>query len=272
MKKLILCADDFAVHEAASSAILQLAERGRISATSAMVLSPRWAQDAAGLKPLRGSIDVGLHLDWTSEFAKQEGHGCSLAGAMLKAAVGGFDKRAARQVIDDQLDRFEAHWQAAPDHVDGHQHVQQFAGIREALVEALSQRYPGRRPYLRRSKTLQTDFKSRIISAMGAEALGQLARACGIQASPLLSGVYDFSGDGALYAQRMTQWLSESPAGTIIMCHPAQQANAFDTIGRARVWEFNYLGGADFPLALAQAGVELVRGGSYNSSREHATD
>jgi hypothetical protein len=43
MKGVILCADDFAVHESASLGIAHLARLGRISATSAMVLSPRWA-------------------------------------------------------------------------------------------------------------------------------------------------------------------------------------------------------------------------------------
>lgn len=78
MKRLILCADDFAVNEAASLGIAALAHAGRISATSAMVLSPRWAKDAALLQDVRGRIDVGLHLDWTSAFACAAGHGVSL--------------------------------------------------------------------------------------------------------------------------------------------------------------------------------------------------
>ena len=42
-KAVILCADDFAVNASASLGIAKLAGLGRISATSAMVLSPRWA-------------------------------------------------------------------------------------------------------------------------------------------------------------------------------------------------------------------------------------
>jgi len=44
---LVLCADDYAVHAPASAGILELARRQRLSATSVMVLSPRWAEDAA---------------------------------------------------------------------------------------------------------------------------------------------------------------------------------------------------------------------------------
>jgi predicted glycoside hydrolase/deacetylase ChbG (UPF0249 family) len=125
---VILCADDFAIHASASEGIAELAAAGRLSATSVMVLSPRWAQDVALLRPLRGQLDVGLHLDWTSDFALAAGHGLSLKAAMFKALIGGFDPVAARLVIDRQLDAFETHWQTPPDFVDGHQHVQQGFG------------------------------------------------------------------------------------------------------------------------------------------------
>ncbi|MEO7954299.1 MAG: ChbG/HpnK family deacetylase, partial [Polaromonas sp.] len=125
-KRLILCADDFALNAPVSEGIAALARAGRLSATSAMVLSPRWAADAALLRELRGQIDIGLHLDWTSGFARAAGHGMSLSAAMLKAVLGGFDQAAARTVIARQLDAFESVWQAPPDHIDGHQHVQQF--------------------------------------------------------------------------------------------------------------------------------------------------
>lgn len=263
MKPLILCADDFAVHAAASRGIAQLAALGRISATSVMVLSPRWAQDAALLQAVRGRIDVGLHLDWTSDFAREAGHGLALGAAMLKAALGGFDQALARTVIERQLDAFEAQWKAPPDHVDGHQHVQQFAGIREALVEALIRRYPGVKPYLRISRVpaLQADFKSRVITAMGSSALEKIADMAHVPRATALSGIYDFAGDGARYARQMAGWLQTTPAGAIIMCHPAWQVEPGDSIGAARAQEFSYLSGADFPLALAESGVELVRGG-----------
>lgn len=268
LKGVILCADDFAVHESASRGIAQLAAMGRISATSAMVLSPRWPQDVALLQDVRGRLDVGLHLDWTSEFAVAAGHGLSLGGAMLKAGLGRFNRLAAREVIERQLDAFEAHWQAPPDYVDGHQHVQQFAGIREALVQALVSRYGGlgatggRLPYVRisRAPAGAADLKSRIISVMGADALELIANYSGITAATALLGIYDFSGTQQDYARNMAQWLSAAPTGSIIMCHPAQVAVVDDAIGAARAREFAYLSGDDFASALAVAGVQLVRG------------
>ena len=265
LKRLILCADDFAVHQPASQGIARLATMGRISATSVMVLSPRWAADAPLLHDLRGRIDVGLHLDWTSDFAVAAGHGRSLGGAMLKAALGGFNPEAARVVIEHQLDAFEAQWKAPPDHVDGHQHVQQFAGIREPLVAALAKRYPDAKPYLRvsRAPAGQADFKSRIIAGMGAHSINKIANNADLSRATALSGIYDFSGTTQGYGQRMNQWLQTSPDHTIIMCHPALSEEPGDSIGAARAREFAYLSGDDFSAALTQAHARLARGGDW---------
>jgi hypothetical protein len=89
MRGVIVCADDFALNQSASIGIAKLAVLKRISATSAMVLSPRWAQDVALLQDVRGQIDVGLHLDWTSDFAIAAGHGMPLGAAMRRALLGG---------------------------------------------------------------------------------------------------------------------------------------------------------------------------------------
>ena len=260
-KHLVLCADDFAVHAPASQGIARLAAMGRLSATSAMVLSPRWREDVALLRELRGCMDVGLHLDWTSDFAIDAGHGMTLGRAMLKSLLGGFDRSAARVVIERQLDAFEAQWQAPPDFVDGHQHVQQFAGIRQALVSALQSRYRGPRPYLRLSRAPvgQADLKGRIISSMGADALELIAVSAGIPCAGALSGIYDFEGDENGYAQRMAGWLATAPSASILMCHPAQSVAMGDVIGAARVREFGYLAGPAFATALAQGNVVLSR-------------
>ena len=263
LKRLIVCADDFALNAAASQGIAELALAGRISATSVMVLSPRWAQDAALLQELRGRIDVGLHLDWTSAFARSAGHGVSLTGAMLKAVLGGFNRAAARAVIERQLDAFEAVWQGPPDHIDGHQHVQQFAGIRDALVAAMEQRYAIKnRAYFRLSKSAITDksFKTQVIARLGAGALAHGAGAAGIACAPALSGIYDFTGGAQRYATLMARWLHDTPAGGIIMCHPAVRAEALDAIGAARTWEHDYLASDAFSQALGRAGVALSRG------------
>ena len=261
-RPLVLCADDFALNAPVSRGIAALAEQGRLSATSAMVLSPRWPQDVALLRPLREQIDVGLHLDWTSAFAVASGHGMPLGALMVRAALGRLDRTAVRTVIERQLDGFESHWKAPPDHIDGHQHVQQFRGIREVLVEVVRRRYPQQPPWLRVSLAPrgQRDLKARIIAAWGARALVHQADGARVPHAALLSGITDFSGNPAAYAQSMARWLRDAPAGTVLMCHPAQGVEADDAIGPARAMEGAYLASEAFAQALAEAKVSLARG------------
>jgi predicted glycoside hydrolase/deacetylase ChbG (UPF0249 family) len=261
---VIVCADDFACNLSVSLGIVKLAKLGRLSATSAMVLSPRWAQDAAQLQDVRGRIDVGLHLDWTSAFALAAGHGLSLGAAMRRAMLGGFDRAAAAGEIERQLDLFERVWQAPPDHVDGHQHVQQFAGIREALVDVMQKRYGSQsvQPYLRisRAPVRLTNLKSRVIAWMGANALENRAISADITRARALFGIYNFEGNEQHYGQLMRHWLPRSSPGAILMCHPAQAAEPGDSIGIARAQEFAYFCGDDFDKALAQSDWRVSRG------------
>ena len=66
MTPLILSADDFGLDAGIDAAVLDLALRGRLTATSCLTLSPRWHDAARSLTPdVRHRIDVGLHLDFT---------------------------------------------------------------------------------------------------------------------------------------------------------------------------------------------------------------
>jgi predicted glycoside hydrolase/deacetylase ChbG (UPF0249 family) len=264
-RQLVLCADDFALSDSVSQAIVQLAQRGRLSATSAMVLSPRWSQDAQALKDLRGRIDVGLHLDWTSEFAIAHGHGHSLGQVMLRsvwpAAAGGLQWRAVTDEIERQLDAFESVWQAPPDHIDGHQHVQQFGTIRRALLQVMRRRYGAQTPYLRVSRPPpgQADFKGRVMAAWGSTALVDEAVGYRIPTAPCLSGIYDLFKQAVDYPALMDRWLMQVPDKTLIMCHPGLSANQ-DAHADARVTEWRHLLSERFPEQLAQHGVTLTRG------------
>lgn len=260
--QIVLCADDFALNASVSQSIAALAAKGRLSATSALVLSPRWPQDVFSLHALRGQVDVGLHLDWTSAFAQSAGHGMPLGVLMMRAALGLLNPAALRGVIERQLDTFEAHWRAPPDHIDGHHHVHQFRGVREALLETVQRRYPQNRPWVRVSRAPpgQCNLKAHIIAAWGAKALIRQADQARVPHSALLSGIYDFAGGEAVYARHMVRWLHAARAHTVLMCHPAQQGGVPTPMGRAGIWEDAYLDSDAFARALVDAGVRLARG------------
>jgi chitin disaccharide deacetylase len=269
MKHLILNADDFAFNAAVSRGIVTLAQQGRLTATSAMTLSPRWAKDAPALAELRGHIDVGLHLDWTSPFAIEAGHGRGLKRAILSAVMGGFDKTTARVVIERQLDAFERVWHAPPSHIDGHQHVHQFKGIRDALVDIMANRYKGvssdQKPYLRISKGASgwLDVKANVIAALNSNAIKNIANKANITPARGLFGIYNFEGSESDYGRLMAQWLMQAPDQTIIMCHPAHgkldTLDVNDSIIQARQREFNYLSSDAFMQALLSTRVDLKK-------------
>jgi predicted glycoside hydrolase/deacetylase ChbG (UPF0249 family) len=264
IKEVVLCADDYALNAPVSQGIVALAVLGRLSATSVMSLSPRWAEDAPALRDVRERMDVGLHLDWTSRFAIDSGHGSGLGVVMVRAALRLYNQKHIEDEIERQLDAFEAHWQVAPDHIDGHQHVQQFVVFRHALAEVLMRRYGhiAQRPWLRVSQVAQPGLKAKVISAMGSKALQQWAQANDWPCVGPLLGAYDFDGSMDDYARHMQSWLAsardEKPA--LIMCHPAVSAQVDDAIGNARKREFAYLAGHDFVQHMFDAGVHLVRG------------
>ena len=264
IKNVVLCADDYALNAPVSQGIVALAVLGRLSSTSVMSLSPRWAEDAIALREVRDRLDVGVHLDWTSGFAQDAGHGSGLGWVMARAALHLYKRQTIEDDIERQLDAFEAHWQATPDHIDGHQHVQQFAVFRHALAAVLQRRYghTPSRPWVRVSHVAQPGLKAKIISSMGAHDLQQWAHTHAWPVLNPLLGVYAFDGDMDGYARHMQGWLASLPNDklAVIMCHPAVSAQADDAIGPARKREFAYLAGHDFVQHLFDAGVRLVRG------------
>jgi predicted glycoside hydrolase/deacetylase ChbG (UPF0249 family) len=264
IKDVVLCADDYALNAPVSQGIVALVVLGRLSATSVMSLSPRWAEDAVALRDVRERLDVGVHLDWTSRFAIDAGHGSGLGAVMARAALRLYKQKSIEDEIERQLDAFEAHWQAVPDHIDGHQHVQQFAVFRHALAEVLMRRYgrEAQRPWLRVSQVAQPGLKAQVISAMGAQGLQRWAQANQWPRVGPLLGAYGFDGSMDDYARHMQAWLANLPQDkpALIMCHPAVSAQADDDIGAARKREFAYLAGHDFVQHMFDASVRLVRG------------
>jgi len=264
-KSIVLCADDYALNNSVSQGIVALARRQRLSATSVMTLSPLWERHAPALRELQGTIDVGLHLDWTSEFAQQAGWGQALGAVMWRSLRRGFDANRAREAMERQFDAFEKAWHSPPDHVDGHQHIQQFGGLREVLCDVLVRRYGSsiQQPWLRISRTHHASFKGALISWMGANSLTDWAFAQNWPVVSPLLGVYGFEGTTQDYARRMQGWLREASqldTTALVMCHPALEGEAGDAIGNARANEFSYLSGDDFAADLHQAHMQLVRG------------
>jgi hypothetical protein len=95
-------------------------------------------------------------------------------------------------------------------------------------------------------------------------------RAEGIRHNTDFAGVYDFYSPHP-FAERVPQWLDELRDGALIVCHPGRSGAAKgDPIARARAQEFAYLRSPEFPSALNQRHVDLVRFRDLPFSRESA--
>lgn len=267
MPKLVVCADDYAISASVCDAINELAKQNRISATSVMTLSDLWPHQSVNLKPFKGAIDVGLHLDWTSDFAVHHGHGKKLNRLMLESVLTQQTSSKLKNIIHFQLDLFEKYWGEVPNFIDGHQHIHQFNGIREALIDVIKERYirsnlATKVPYLRVSQTIkaQNSMKSKIIAFMGAKKLIQMAKHEGIPFMTYLTGIYDLKVGSITYSDRMKKWLEQLPTETacILMCHPSTHFEANDLISEARVQEYQYLKSEDFLVDLNQYNTHIA--------------
>jgi chitin disaccharide deacetylase len=262
MRNVIINADDYAMDEGVDAAILKLASLGSISAASAMVLSPRW-EAAARATHDAAPLSWGLHLDLTSPFASGIFASQGLTSLMFRALSGSLDPAAVRRDADRQLSLFEAGRKAAPDFIDGHQHVHQLPVIRDVLLEELHDRYGGeaKRIGLRICKPqLWRGVKAAIIGASGASRLSQLAETYGHPVNSDFAGVYNFASDANLAAYWQNWVRSLAGPLPLIMCHVAiytEEGGDSDPIRAARLREFAYLASEEFHWLCRQYEVDL---------------
>lgn len=272
---LCVCADDFGLSMGVNAAVVDLAERGKISATGGMVRRSAWLAGAKALRRISPArLDVGLHLDLTRP-SQVDGHEPGLAGLLARTFTRTVFAAGLKADIRDQMTRFEDAMGRAPAFIDGHRHVHQFPVVRELLVEEIVRRYADSPPWLRCTAPgwLQGPdrWKARLIHALGGARLAALAARHGIPTSRHLLGVYDFSGDAGDYARRLAEWLSASGSGDVLMCHPAAGIMPGDPHGPARLREYAVLRELVLPLPGQPGGIwlsplsQLLRNGTLAS-------
>lgn len=258
-KPIVICADDFGLSSEINRAILTLAKKGHISATSCMPMQQHWQAGAESLKELK-TIALGLHFDLT-----EEGHPFSLLDLMIKSQLRQLDKAFIRRLFVEQLDAFEGVMERSPDFIDGHQHVHQFPVVRSVIMDVLSERFGGRadKPWLRYSNPAVSGHDAslkalvlRLISLGG----GRFFNRHGFATNREFLGMYSLSED-ASFAEYMAGWLSSCGADTLFMCHPGDfecLEQATDGMARARQNEFDFLNSAEFAQLLEVNSCSVV--------------
>ena len=273
-RRIWLCADDYGLSPGVNRGIRDLIERGRLNATSVMVVGPAIGRDevsalgaAAASSP---RCAIGLHLTLTAPFRPLTMHFRPSDGGMFlpfpKLLRAGLLRRLDPEIIHAelmvQLAAFSDLFGRAPDFVDGHQHAQLFPQIRDAFLTAVKQAAPkawvrqgGRNlPLARRLGTP----KAMVLDTLSAQFRRRAARA-GIAFNPAFAGAYDFS-KAPDFAVLMRQFLDGLPEHGLIMCHPGfvdETLVSLDPVTVQREREHAFLAGEDFPLLLAANKVTL---------------
>jgi len=269
-RRIWLCADDYGISPGVNRAIRDLIERGRLNATSVMVVGP--AIGRAEADALKKSVSanphcaIGLHATLTAPFRPLTMHFRPLEGEMFlpfaklfrRGLAGRLDGEVVCTELKEQLAAFADLFGRVPDFVDGHQHVQLFPGIQKAFLSAVKEAAPaawvrqcGRnRPLRHRLDSM----KALILDGLSAQFRRRALR-MGIAFNPAFAGAYDFSQQPD-FALLMPQFLHGIAERGVVMCHPGLVDDvliSLDPFTVQREREYAFLGGERF-LAQLEAG------------------
>lgn len=261
-KRLVLCADDYGQSAAISEGILRCVIQKRLSAVSCMVTLPRWQEDAPRLLAFKNKIDIGLHLNFTDGDLYQM-PARSLFSWLCRSHLGWVNRHAVEAEISAQLDAFIQQVGAAPDFIDGHQHVHQLPVIRGCLWRVYQRFFKNNFPYLRVSlpvNTSQTSWlKHWVICLSGGLAFRRGCVARGIPFPKEFLGVYDFKADD--YRKVFCAQLMAIERQALMMCHPGLADTQHDALSFAREKEYRYLLSDHFIQDMQEVKCELSRFG-----------
>ena len=269
-----LCADDYGISPGVNRAICDLIARGRLNATSVMVVGPAIDRDEIGALQSAAEASqrcaIGLHATLSAPFRPLSMHFRPLDGGMFlpfpKLLRAGLLQQLDPDIIHAelklQLATFAGMFGRVPDFVDGHQHVQLYPQVRDGLLAAVKEKAPD--AWVRQARRNQP-LKSRLgrPKALFLDHLStqfrQRAARMGLAHNPAFAGAYDYSRSpdfGAL----MQQFLDGLPEGGVIMCHPGfvdDVLTGLDPLTTLREVEHAYLAGDDFPHLLEANKVTL---------------
>lgn len=273
-RRIWLCADDYGLAEGVNRAIRDLISRGRLNATSVMVVGAAIGraevaalQDAAASSP---RCAIGLHATLTAPFRPLTMYFRPLDGGLFlpfpKLLRSGLLRRLDPEMIEDelaaQLAAFKELFGRAPDFVDGHQHAQLFPQVREAFLRAVKEAAPA--AWVRQGGRLQPLAKrlgapkALVLDSLSAQ-FRKRATASGIAFNPAFAGAYDFS-KATDFGWLMGQFLEGLPDDGLVMCHPGfvdETLESLDPLTTQREAEHAYLAGDGFPALLAANKVTL---------------
>lgn len=276
LRRITLCADDYGISPGVNQGIRELIALGRLNATSVMVVGPAILRDdvsalqeAVAINP---TCEIGLHATLTAPFHPLTMHyrplldelflplGRKLRFSLLRK----LDREAIETELAAQIAKFATLFGRAPDYVDGHQHVQTFPQVRDALLAAMIKNAP--KAWVRQSGRVLplgqrlNNPKALLLDTLSATFRRRATRA-GVTFNPGFAGAYDFTKQ-ADFGTLMASFLNDLPDGGLVMCHPGHVDDILidlDPFTDQREREFQYLASDAFAQLLAASNVTLSR-------------
>ena len=270
-----LCADNYGMSPAVNVAIRDLVARGRINATSVMVVAPSFDRsEAASLNILNASetrVAIGLHLTLTSPYQPlssnfqpvYDGIFLSKRETARHAFLHLLRREVVEKEISSQLQEFITAFGRLPDFIDGHLHVHLFPQIREALLRMVKDVAPN--VWVRQCGRIGPLHKrvgdaKAIALDMLSSGFRRLANRYCVRVNPAFAGTYGFTKD-ADYAQIFPKFLRALPHGSVVMCHPGfvdAELQRLDPLTTLREREYFFLIDDAFPSLLDAHGFTLL--------------
>jgi predicted glycoside hydrolase/deacetylase ChbG (UPF0249 family) len=274
-RRFWLCADDYGISPSVSLAIRDLAARGRINATSVMVLAPSFHRaEANALDMLNTSgprVSIGLHLTLTAPFRPlnatfrptRDGAFLPLMKMGVESFLRRLDLAALVEEIAAQLCQFVELFSRAPAFIDGHQHVHLFPQVRDAVLKVAQESAPS--AWLRQSGSASSLFEiTRNRKGLPLDLISwgfrRRAAGLGVKTNPGFAGAYEFRDD-VDFASLFPRFLDRLPDGGVVMCHPGfvdAELRKLDPLTVLREREYAYFCSDGFPEALAAHGLVLA--------------
>ncbi|MGA8156655.1 MAG: ChbG/HpnK family deacetylase [Rhodoplanes sp.] len=274
-RRIWLCADDYGISPGVSEAIRELIARGRLNATSAMVVAPSFGPSAAlqfsNRMAGKTGVAIGLHLTMTAPFrpltaftpVTKDGTFPPISDMLVRAFWPRFDRALVAREVEAQIDAFVAAFARPPDFVDGHHHVHLLPRIGEAVLAAIKRVNPA--AWVRQCRQVTPlaarlhDRKGIVIDLLSRRFRAQ-AKTFGVATNPAFAGTYRFQPD-ATFAGFFPSFLDGLPGGSVVMCHPGfvdAELERLDSLTTLREKEFAFLASDELPALLAARGFSLA--------------
>jgi predicted glycoside hydrolase/deacetylase ChbG (UPF0249 family) len=273
-RRIWLCADDYGISPAVSTAIRHLIVHRRLNATSVMVVAPSFDRSEAQALTMINAprAAIGLHLTLTAPFRPASpryrpktwrGTFLSLGRTMAAAFLGRLRPAELSAEIAAQFDAFHAAFDRPPDFVDGHQHVHLLPQVSEAVLSVVKEVAP--QAWVRQCGRPVpghgglSDRKAALLDRLSSR-FRERATAFGVRTNPAFAGAYHFHRR-TVFADIFPHFLDQLPDGGLVMCHPGfvdDELERLDPLTKLREQEYAYFAGEAFPALLSARGVELA--------------